>query len=237
MAFEGLVQWTQAAVDQSIRLSAASNALATPEAMRSERSRRLARHKFLTERHYFVVSAFKLIEFKEWAVSLGLCPAIDFSEIEGFPREHIKDLRDMGEHVIGYFKGDGHRPKSWVFETPELRSDASGTIGTLIGGRLDWATFSEAANRSLTRLLVEPIPYPSQPNMLTPPEPALSIRLLRGLAAMFGDDLVAAVVWWTSPDVELGGVPAEKMKTRKGYVEVVEFLEARAARQDQHKSS
>jgi hypothetical protein len=120
--------------------------------------------------------------------------------------------------------------RTWrLFETPEVRSDASGTIGTLIGGRLDWVAFGEAAKRLLPKLLAEPIPYPSPANMPRPPEPALSIRLMRGLASMFDNDLVAAVVWWTGRDPELGGVPAEKVKTHEGYVEVVKFLEARAA--------
>jgi hypothetical protein len=75
----------------------------------------------------------------------------------------------------------------------------------LIGGRLDWVAFGEAAKCLLPELLAEPVPYPRTPNMPPEPEPALSIRLLRGLAVLFGNDLVAAVLWRTNLDMELAG--------------------------------
>ena len=80
------------------------------------------------------------------------------------PRD-IKDLRNMREHVVDYFKGDGLVKKRWTIETPEYKADASAFIGALIGGRLDWSAFRAAAQRLLPRLLAEPIPFPSLANM------------------------------------------------------------------------
>jgi len=41
-----------------------------------------------------------------------------------------------------------------------LQADASTLTGTIIGGRLDYARFSAAAERLMPALLAEPIPYP-----------------------------------------------------------------------------
>jgi MOSC domain-containing protein YiiM len=53
----------------------------------------------------------------------------------------------------------------WEFTAPDGRkADASAVDGTMIGGRLDWIKFCAAAERLLSKLLAEPIPYP-------PPQP------------------------------------------------------------------
>jgi hypothetical protein len=91
------------------------------------------------------------------ALPLILARWISFSE------QDIKDLRDMREHVIKYFKGEGWFPQRWVIETPEYRADASARNGTMLGGRLDWVAFGAAAERLLPQLLAEPIPWPSPP--------------------------------------------------------------------------
>jgi hypothetical protein len=48
----------------------------------------------------------------------------------------------------------------WMIDTPEFSADASSVVGNMIGGRLDWVKFSDAAKRLLPALLKEPIPYP-----------------------------------------------------------------------------
>jgi len=134
----------------------------------------------------------------------------------------------MREHVVDYFKGEGRRPNRWIFKTSDGgRADASSVGGTLLGGRLDWVAFGEAAKRLLQRLLAEPIPHPSIPNMPPPPKPALPVRLFQSLHVMTGGDQTAAHAWLTSPNAELGGIPAEKMQTVEGLTEVVAYLEAR----------
>jgi hypothetical protein len=172
MSFEGLLQWTQAVVRQSERLAAldiqsrarwerrpehfsveAREALAA--AMHEET---LARH---TECHFFAIAASKLIEHRRWVASFGLCANVDFNEIDGFSIRDIKDVRDMREHVLNYFQGEGKFPERW--RTPDGTTDASSLAGTLIGGRLDWAAFGAAAKRLLPMLLAEPIPYPTAP--------------------------------------------------------------------------
>jgi hypothetical protein len=64
----------------------------------------------------------------------------------------------MREHVVDYFKGEGLEKDRW---TPEFSADASSVVGNMIGGRLDWVKFSDAAKRLLPALLKEPIPYPN----------------------------------------------------------------------------
>jgi hypothetical protein len=157
MAFEGLVQWTQAVVMQSARVSAADKhqfALgATPA------QRRQAIHAFHSECHFFAIAAYKLLEYRKLAhETFGLCSSVDFGEVDRFSEQDIRDLRDMREHVVDYFSGKGWVPDRWVAGD----SDASSRSGTVIGGRLDWVAFGAAAKRLLPQLLAEPIPYPSQ---------------------------------------------------------------------------
>jgi len=92
-------------------------------------------------------------------LTFGLCSNVTFSEIDNFSSNDIRDLRNMREHVVEYFQGVGRNKDRWMVETPEYRADASGMVGTKIGGRLDWKAFSEAAARLLPQLLKEPIPY------------------------------------------------------------------------------
>jgi hypothetical protein len=158
MAFEGLVQWTQAIVTQSAKVSAARDRL--DEAMRDPAKRRAATLAFHSECHFFAIAAFKLIEFRKWVATFGLCATVDFSEIDKFSEQDIRDLRNMREHVVDYFTGAGNTPTRWNFETPEYKADASSVVGTMIGGRLDWVKFGAAAERLLPKLLAEPIPYP-----------------------------------------------------------------------------
>jgi hypothetical protein len=172
MSFEGLLQWTQAVVRQSERLTAldvqsrarwerrperfsVEDQRARVDAMHEEI---LARH---TESHFFAIAASKLIEHRRWVESFGLCANVDFSEIDGFSVQDIKDVRDMREHVKDYFQGEGKFPDRW--RTPDGTADASSLNGTKIGGRLDWVAFGAAAKRLLPRLLAEPIPFPPAP--------------------------------------------------------------------------
>jgi hypothetical protein len=63
----------------------------------------------------------------------------------------------MREHVVDYFQNDGRDQGRWWIETPEDKGDASGTSGSMIGGRLDYKAFAEAAKRLLPQLLKESI--------------------------------------------------------------------------------
>ena len=162
MAFEGLIQWTHAVAIQSGRVSTAMQthlSILTPSSSVSDRRQAIA--FFHSECHFFAVSANKFLEFLDWVRQFGLCAGIDFSEVDEFSRDDIRDLRNMREHVVDYFVGRGNAPDRWIVKTTEYSADASSVIGTMIGGRLDWVAFGEAARRLLPRLLREPIPYPS----------------------------------------------------------------------------
>jgi hypothetical protein len=180
MALEGLVQWTQAVVTQSARVSEArdrdqSSLSLGPRSTLKQRlealqQRRQAVLAFRSEGHFFAIAAHKLLEHLKWIRTFGLCSSVDFSEVDQFSAEHIGDQRDMGEHVIKYFEGEGWFHERWVVETPEYRTEAASIVGTMLGGQLDWVAFGAAAERLLPQLLAEPIPYPPQkPRPHSPP--------------------------------------------------------------------
>jgi hypothetical protein len=100
------------------------------------------------------------LEFRKWNSALGLRPTVDFSEIDKFDTQDTRDLRNMREHVVDYFQGRGNNQDRWWVETPEFKADASTMVGNIIGGRLDYKAFAEAARRLLPQLLKEPIPAP-----------------------------------------------------------------------------
>jgi hypothetical protein len=162
MAFEGLLQWTQAVIAQSERVSGARERQTVAFEGRNGETQHLAILGFHTECHFFAISAYKLIEYRDWVLTFGLCAAVDFSEINQFSVQDIKDLRNMREHVVEYFRGEGNAMARWYFETPEYKADASAVYETMIGGRLDWIEFGAAAQRLLPKLLAEPVPFPSR---------------------------------------------------------------------------
>jgi hypothetical protein len=157
MAFEGLLQWTAAAIEQGNRIAALSAA-----AWARQKERRLLFAQMRTEHHFFAIAAHKVLEHRGWAQSLGLCAAVDFSMLDEFDATLVSDLRNMREHVVEYFKGNGWEKERWRVETPEFSADASSCVGTLIGGRLDWKRFAQACEHLLPTLLAEPTPYPPQ---------------------------------------------------------------------------
>jgi hypothetical protein len=114
--------------------------------------------------------------------------------------------------------------------------DARATVGTLIGGRLDWVALGAAAKRLLPKLLAQPIPYPSIPGM-PQPEPALPVRFLSALRAMAWSDQRVAIEWMEAPNPTLGGLtPAEKVKTAEGMAEVVAVLESMTSSKAEHQN-
>jgi hypothetical protein len=158
MAFEGLVQWTAAAISAGRRIAEGPAACAA-----DHQQRRLSAAQMRTEHHFFVIASHKVLEHRDWIQDLGLCGAVDFSVLDQFDVSHVRDLRNMREHVIDYFKGIGRDKDRWKVDTPEFIADASACVGTIIGGRLDWKLFTEACERLLPLLLSEPIPYPPPP--------------------------------------------------------------------------
>jgi hypothetical protein len=161
MCFEGLLQWNHAVINQADRIEyARQNFIGDIEPCNNSRANRL---NFHTECHYFAIAAYKLIEYCEWARNIGLCSSVDFSEIDGFSKLDIRDLRNMREHVCEYFMGNGHAKDRWIIETPTYTADASSVVNTMIGGRLDWVAFGNAARNLLLQLSSEPIPYHDRP--------------------------------------------------------------------------
>jgi hypothetical protein len=154
LALDGFIQWTSAAITQAERLAGATISVRTPD------TALLTLAALRTETDFFVAAAWKVLEFRKWVSALGLCRSIDFSEIDKFDTPDTRDLRNMREHVVDYFQGRGNYQERWLVETPEFRADASTLVDNIIGGRLDYKAFSEAAKRLLPQLLEEPNPNP-----------------------------------------------------------------------------
>lgn len=54
----------------------------------------------------------------------------------------------------------------------------------------------------------------------------LFVRLFRSLDAVMGGDEAKARAWFTASNRHLGGVPAERVRTPEGLVNVVQYLDA-----------
>jgi len=54
---------------------------------------------------------------------------------------------------------------------------------------------------------------------------ALFVRLFRSLDALLGGDEAKARAWFTAENRHLGGVPAERVKSVEGLVDVVQYLD------------
>jgi hypothetical protein len=168
MALTGLLQWTQAVISQSQRVSDARERQRSPA--RNLAMLREANRDFHSQCHFFVIAAYKLIEYRKWASTFGLCATVDFTEIDAFSAQDIKDLRNMWEHVVDYFQGHGLASQRWFAETPHFKADASSVVGTIVGGRLDWTKFAAAAEQLLPKLLAEPTPYVPMHSQRLPPK-------------------------------------------------------------------
>lgn len=156
MAHVGLIQWTHAVVNQTERV------LQSIQVMRNFKPGDVhPTYAISCEQHYFVIAAYKVIEYRDWIKKFGLFTSVNFTEIDSFSWMDLKDLRNMREHVVEYYQGDGRTKNRWVVQTPDFSADASSSVGTMIGGRLDYEKFSAAAGRLLPQLQAEPIPYPA----------------------------------------------------------------------------
>jgi hypothetical protein len=162
MAFEGLLGWAEGVIAQASSLSSAQATITKPlqeEARTGEwgnhaevlRQVRANKHTFDCQRHYFVLAANKLVEYRRWAGRLGLVDNSVFSEFDRYERA-ISELRDMNEHIIDYFRGKGKRQDRWVHSDDAGTADASATASSRIGGRLDWVALGAVVSRLLEKL-------------------------------------------------------------------------------------
>lgn len=152
LALAGLRTWAAAVVRQAERMQAAMDEQQGLIA-RAPLSGSLEEvgDRFRSERHLFLIAAWKLVEHMDWTAKLNCLDTSIFAEIYQMRRD-IKDMRDMNEHAIKYFIGKGREQENWVHEDDSSVGDASATVGSLIGGRLDWLALSNAAKALLTKL-------------------------------------------------------------------------------------
>jgi hypothetical protein len=160
-ALEGLVQWAYDVVAQAKHVAAAeaeppwSVHPLHPDFVKNRRRG----HAVEAACHHFAIAAYQLLEYRDWAVRLGLCAGVDFSEIDQFSKDDIRDLRNMREHKRDYLQGEGHHQNRWFTMKPNLVANAGSKVGSMIGGRLDWIKFSAATERVLPQLMAELISW------------------------------------------------------------------------------
>ncbi len=154
LAFENLLMWAEAVVQQRDRLDAARAQLLRPpdlspsaaEHLAAARARRRAMHSFNAQRHLFINAAYQLVSYRRWVGRLGIVSNDAFREIDSFEAD-VDILRDKNEHAIEYFRGRGKKPANWTHVDSGGTADASSTVDNRLGGRLDYVAFSEAAVR------------------------------------------------------------------------------------------
>lgn len=144
MAHWGLRQWGDGVLRQVARMEA--------EIARFEgRDYPVAKATFECERLYFLIAANKVVEYIKWARELAFLPEDAFAEIDKLAGD-IKTVRGLNEHVIEYFKGPGMYPQEWTRADEIAIADASSTVGSKIGNRLDWNEVARAVQHMLDRL-------------------------------------------------------------------------------------
>lgn len=140
MAFERLRAWCVTALKQIERMNIAM------------KERRDDSPSFNCEKHLFLISAWKVVEHVDWVKKLNFVDADKLTDF-GQMRDPLKTIRDKNEHVIEYFRSEGRYPDDWWFAMPEGGTcDASATVGTLIGGRADWALIKNDIGKILAEL-------------------------------------------------------------------------------------
>lgn len=135
MAVEGMHAWASAILTQVDRLE-----LARGELPKGGRHRRA----YLCERHFLLMAAKKLCDYIDWARDLNFLDESIFEETLRL-RDDVLYLRDMNEHVIAYYRGTGKNPEHWVSADELIIINPDSTVGTKIGGRLDWNELAKAA--------------------------------------------------------------------------------------------
>jgi hypothetical protein len=94
----------------------------------------------IVEEHFFVTSLSKAIDWLKEVRKFrkDLLPDID-KFVQGFPE--AKDLRNMREHDVDYFKGDGKAQDRFVKKLSDATVDGSASFsdkkGYFVGGRVN----------------------------------------------------------------------------------------------------
>jgi hypothetical protein len=90
------------------------------------------------------IAAAKLFEHRRWIEDLELVDQSIFAELDHFEAD-VQEMRNLNKHAKEYFQGKF--PARWKRQMETYNSDLTGTLGTLIGGRLDWSALRAAVIR------------------------------------------------------------------------------------------
>ncbi len=121
-----------------------------------------------------------------------------------------------------------------VSNRADLAAEPDRAMRVLAGAALVAARRLEVPNRELARILgisEASVSRLSRGRTLRPESreaemAALFVRLFRSLDAMTGGDEAQAKGWYRAGNRHVGGVPAERVLTVEGLVDVVRYLDA-----------
>lgn len=154
ISLNGVHAWGEAVVRQGRRMDEAmcalnDHAIATPYSFDKFVK---AKREFLAERTLFLAGAKLLLAHINWVRSLRFIDTELFKELDQF-ESAVTTLRDHNIHVDKYLRGRGRNRDTWLHVDDDGSSiDASGTVDTNIGGRLNQRDFIEAVMRLLAKI-------------------------------------------------------------------------------------
>jgi len=125
-------------------------------------------------------------------------------------------------------------------QTNPIRSPAAGAdaMEVLAGAALAAARILDVSNRELARILgisEASVSRLSRGRTLRSESreaetAALFVRLFRSLDAVTGGNEAQARAWYRASNCHLGGVPADRVQTLEGLVDVIRYLDAMRGR-------
>ena len=154
MALEGIHTWGEGVIQHVRALNDFPRKLASRSSHVPFSHVPLIR-QFQRDKLAFLIAANQLVQYVVWAREIGVVAIDAGTDLQKHSSE-IRDIRNKNEHVIEYFSGNGHAPKTWVYTDDGGTADASSTVDSRIGGRLDW---NEVAAASETLLKEIPLFY------------------------------------------------------------------------------
>ncbi len=165
-ALEGIHTWAGGVIDQAARMNAYIERLHREIGSKNGLDERWHEHgrEFQRARVDFLSAAHRMMEHIEWAKRLDYLDEAAFADVGHF-REEVKAMRDMNEHALDYVFGKGRR-SDFMHEQDGGTCSATGTVDTMLGGRLDWTVLAAAVEEMRARLPAmydSKAPLPGQP--------------------------------------------------------------------------
>jgi hypothetical protein len=164
LCFDTLLMWIKAIIQchstyeaaqarwEASRSKGGDGSLSLDERIKHNDEARDAFHVLTCARHDMLSAGAQFFLTRNWAILRKLLKEEIFADIDKF-RNDVAILRNMHQHQIEYFKGEGQKPEHWEFKGEAWSADASSTVDGLWGARLAPSKFAGAASRLLPVLI------------------------------------------------------------------------------------